>query len=93
MQKLKIVREVRMRVTGHATPRDGAAGYERHDFEREAYAAVEKLAAELERVGQSVPISGGGVGAWGAGKTTLASDGGRMPSSNSRHFLELRLAN
>ncbi len=49
-----------MRVTGHAPPRDGTASYERHDFEREAYAAVEKLAAELERVRQAVPVSGGG---------------------------------
>ena len=60
MQKLGIVREVRMRVTGHAPPRDGAASYEHHDFEREAYAAVEKLAAELERVRQAVQVSGGG---------------------------------
>ena len=60
MQKLKIVREVRMRVTGHAGPRDGASTYEHHDFEQEAYAAVEKLAAELERVRQAVPISGRG---------------------------------
>ena len=47
------------RVTGHAPPRDGAASYEHHDFEREAYAAVEKLAAELERVRQAVQVSGG----------------------------------
>jgi hypothetical protein len=60
MQKLGIGREVRMRVTGHAPPRDGAASYEHHDFEQEAYAAVEKLAAELERVRQAVPISRGG---------------------------------
>ena len=60
MQKLGIVRQVRMRVTGHAPPRDGAASYEHHDFEQEAYAAVEKLAAELERVRQAVPVSGGG---------------------------------
>jgi len=60
MQKLGIVQEVRMRVTGHAPPRDGAASYEHHGFEREAYAAVEKLAAELERVRQAVPFSGGG---------------------------------
>ena len=60
MQKLGIVREVRMRVTGHAPPRDGAASYEHHDFEREAYVAVEKLAAELERVRQAVQVSGGG---------------------------------
>ena len=59
MQKLGIAREVRMRVTGHAPPRDGAASYEHHDFEREAYAAVEKLAAELERVRQAVQVSGG----------------------------------
>ena len=49
-----------MRVTGHAPPRDGASTYEHHDFEQEAYAAVEKLAAELERVRQAVPVSGGG---------------------------------
>jgi hypothetical protein len=39
-----------MRVTGHAPPRDGAASYEHHGFEREAFAAVEKLAAEIERI-------------------------------------------
>jgi hypothetical protein len=50
MQKLGIAREVRMRVTGHAPPRDGAASYEHHGFEREAFAAVEKLAAEIERI-------------------------------------------
>lgn len=60
MQKLQIVREVRMRVTGHAPPRDGAASYEHHDFVQEAYAAVEKLAAELERVRQAAPVSEGG---------------------------------
>ena len=60
MQRLGIPREVRNRVTGHAGPRDGASTYEHHDFEQEAYAAVEKLAAELERVRQAVPISGGG---------------------------------
>jgi len=60
MQRLGIPREVRNRVTGHAGPRDGASTYEHHDFEQEAYAAVEKLAAELERVRQAVPVSGGG---------------------------------
>jgi integrase len=53
MQKLGIAREVRMRVTGHAPPRDGAASYEHHGFEREAFAAVEKLAAEIERIKSS----------------------------------------
>lgn len=60
IQDFITARKVRMRVTGHAPPRDGAASYEHHGFEREAYAAVEKLAAELERVRQAVPISGGG---------------------------------
>ena len=60
MQRLGIPREVRNRVTGHAGPRDGASTYEHHDFEQEAYAAVEKLAAELERVRQAVPVSEGG---------------------------------
>ena len=50
MQKLGISREVRMRVTGHAQPRDGASSYEHYDFEREAFAAVERLAAEIERI-------------------------------------------
>lgn len=53
MQKLGIAREVRVRVTGHAPPRDGAASYEHHGFEREAFAAVEKLAAEIERIKSS----------------------------------------
>jgi len=50
MQKLGIAREVRMRVTGHAPPRDGAASYEHHGFETEAFAAVEKLAVEIGRI-------------------------------------------
>ncbi|WP_368414840.1 tyrosine-type recombinase/integrase [Falsiroseomonas sp.] len=50
MQKLGISREVRMRVTGHAQPRDGASSYEHYDFEKEAFAAVERLAAEIERI-------------------------------------------
>jgi integrase len=53
MQKLGVMREVRMRVTGHAPPRDGAASYEHHGFETEAFAAVEKLAAEIERIKSS----------------------------------------
>jgi integrase len=60
MQKLGIAREVRMRVTGHAPPRDGAASYEHHGFEREAFAAVEKLAAETERITATVVVSEGG---------------------------------
>ena len=60
MQKLGIAREVRMRVTGHAPPRDGAASYEHHGFEREAFAAVEKLAAEIERITATVLVCGGG---------------------------------
>ena len=60
MQRLGIVREVRMRVTGHAPPRDGAASYEHHGFEREAFAAVEKLAAEIERITATVLVSEGG---------------------------------
>jgi len=50
MQKLGISREVRMRVTGHAQPRDGASSYEHYDFEKEAFAAVGRLAAEIERI-------------------------------------------
>jgi hypothetical protein len=53
MQNLSAVRKVRMRVTGHAPPRDGASSYEHHDFEKEAFAAVEKLAAEIERIKSS----------------------------------------
>ncbi len=53
MQKLGISREVRMRVTGHAQPRDGASSYEHYDFEKEAFAAVERLAAEIERIRSS----------------------------------------
>jgi hypothetical protein len=49
-----------MRVTGRAPPRDGASSYEHHDFEREAVVAVEKLAAEIERIGGAASISGGG---------------------------------
>jgi integrase len=60
MQTLGIPREVRQRVTGHAGPRDGASTYEHYDFEREAYAAVEKLAAELERLRQASDVSEGG---------------------------------
>jgi len=60
MQKLGIAREVRMRVTGHAPPRDGASSYEHHDFEQEAFVAVDKLASEIERISRAVPISGGG---------------------------------
>jgi len=60
MQKLGIMREARMRVTGHAPPRDGAASYEHHGFEREAFAAVEKLAAETERITATVVVSEGG---------------------------------
>jgi hypothetical protein len=52
MQKLGISREVRMRVTGHAQPRDGTSSYEHYDFEKEALAAVERLAADLERIGR-----------------------------------------
>ncbi|NBS43710.1 MAG: hypothetical protein EBT34_08270 [Acetobacteraceae bacterium] len=62
MQKLGIAREVRMRVTGHAPPRDGAASYEHHGFEREAFTMVEKLTAEIER------IKGRGA-AWGGGRS------------------------
>ena len=59
MQKLGISREVRMRVTGHAQPRDGASSYERYDFEKEAFAAVGWLAAEIERIRSSaVPARG-----------------------------------
>ncbi len=68
MQKLGIPREARIRVTGHAPPRDGAASYEHHGFEREAFAAVEKLAAEIERIRAAVPIIERGVGVVGAGK-------------------------
>jgi integrase len=60
MQKLNIMREVRMRVTGHAPPRDGAASYEHHDFEQEAFAAAAKLAAEIERIRTAARISGRG---------------------------------
>lgn len=60
IQILSTARQVRMRVTGHAPPRDGASSYEHHDFEKEAFAAVEKLAAEIERISRAVPISGGG---------------------------------
>ncbi len=59
MQKLGISREVRMRVTGHAQPRDGASSYEHYDFDKEAFAAVERLAAEIERIRCSgVPARG-----------------------------------
>ncbi len=59
MQQLGIPREVRMRVTGHAQPRDGASSYEHYDFEKEAFAAVERLAAEIERIRCSaVPVRG-----------------------------------
>lgn len=50
MQKLGISREVRMRVTGHALPRDGASSYEHYDFDKEGFEAVERLAAEIERI-------------------------------------------
>lgn len=59
MQKLGISREVRMRVTGHAPPRDGASSYEHYDFEPEAFAAVEKLAAEIDRIRHSAPAAKG----------------------------------
>ncbi len=49
-----------MRVTGHAPPRDGASSYQQHDFEQEAFVAVEKLAAEIEPISGEAPIPGGG---------------------------------
>lgn len=55
MQKQGISREVRMRVTGHAQPRDGASSYEHYDFDKEAFAAVERLAADIERIGRGAP--------------------------------------
>lgn len=59
MQKLGINREVRTRVTGHAQPRDGASSYEHYDFEKEAFAAVERLAAEIERIRRSALLARG----------------------------------
>ncbi len=50
MQRLGIHREIRMAVSGHAQPRDAAAGYERHDWRQEARQAVERLAAEIARI-------------------------------------------
>jgi integrase len=50
MQRLGIHREIRMAVTGHAQPRDGASAYEHHDFRQEARAAVERLANEVARI-------------------------------------------
>ena len=50
MQRLGVSREVRMRVTGHALPRDGASSYEHHDFKKEAFAAVENLAQGVARI-------------------------------------------
>lgn len=41
-----------MRVTGHAQPRDGTSSYEHYDFEKEALAAVERLAADIARIGR-----------------------------------------
>ena len=60
IQDFITARKVRMRVTGHAPPRDGASSYEHHGFEREAFAAVDKLAAGIERISRALPISGGG---------------------------------
>jgi hypothetical protein len=46
-------------VTGHAQPRDGASSYEHYDFEKEAFAAVGRLAAAVERIRCSaVPARG-----------------------------------
>ena len=50
MQRIGIHREIRMAVSGHAQPRDAAAGYERHDWRQEARQAVERLAQEIARI-------------------------------------------
>jgi integrase len=56
MQRLGIPREVRVRITGHAQPRDGASAYEHYDFKKETREGVEKLADELERIKQGKPV-------------------------------------
>jgi hypothetical protein len=56
MRRFSIARKIRMRVT--APPPQWC--YQQHDFEQEAFVAVEKLAAEIERISGGAPIPGGG---------------------------------
>ena len=74
---------------GHAPPCDGAASYEHHGLEREAYAAAEQLAAHLARVRRPMQISGGAVGTPGGWKTTPACAAVRKALPDTRSFLEL----
>jgi hypothetical protein len=56
MRRFSLARKIRMRVT--APPPQWC--YQQHDFEQEAFVAVKKLAAEIERISGGAPIPGGG---------------------------------